>query len=289
LVFCSTNLSSQLKDSVIKTHNLNSKKNEVKLLQVRINYLSDSIRVLTKSINKLESNEKSIFRYIEPLVISCIVSLVIVFLFFLIFKKLWSREKILDNVKTSIKNNNGRLKDTILDLINEHQTFSKAKVINFDIEYIVRQVLINLKKDINYQELLVKQLEINKVNSKTAAPNLQNIQNSIAPIKSKYFFSIEPRSGGNFFLVEKTTLEFVETESVYKFEIINENLANFYVVDDVSTMKRAINFKSDLLNVACDSYSSSNSAQKINTEQCGVVKRQEDKWVIEKKAKIKFI
>jgi len=252
-----------------------------------------SVSQFVKSTNIQESNSsKTNYLYIG--IISLIVSFFISLFMLLIVWYGFLRERILKIVKTNIEGNDklrpGRLNTAISNLVSSmlpRETQNNAK--SYNVDEILSQVIEKLKKDQSYQRMSNNQNQQIKEDVKPdVAPPMVVTQPTIPP-QSKHFFSIEPRSGGNFFFVDKTTTGFEETESVYYFEKQGEYSAQFRVIDDIPTMKRAISYKAELLDIACDSLNGSQGAQKIINDKPGTVKKEGDKWVIVTKAKIKFV
>jgi len=241
-------------------------------------------------IQKL-STSKIDYLYIGAisLIVSLFFSLFIIFILWFVFL----REKILKIVRINIERNEGmrpgRLNIAISNLVNNillRETQNNVRSYNTD--EIVCQVIEKLKKEQNYQALVIKQIEATNQNNAPIVESTPILAQRIIPSQSKYFYSIEPKSGGNFFLVDKTTIEFEETESVFVFIKQGDHSAQFRVIADIPTMKRAISYKAELLDTACDSLNGSQNTQKIITEKPGIVKKEGDKWVIIIKAKIKF-
>ncbi len=252
--------------------------NKVEKLQLKV----DSLKIVTLELNSRISEETSTEiltkANIYLLLISLILSIVIVWFFFLFFKKKWSRDRIIEEVI-----NSSRMRQFIE--LQSNKSIGQTPSNNS----IVRQVIDQIKTDEKYQAMVNYQIQLSKEDSKQPIPPQQTVNESITQTITKYFYSIEPRSGGNFFYVDKTTTEFVETESIYYFEKQDENSALYRVVDDNPTMKRAITYKAELLDIACDSLNGTQIPQKIVTEKPGAVKKEGDRWVIVTKAKIKFI
>ncbi len=104
---------------------------------------------------------------------------------------------------------------------------------------------------------------------------------------SEIMYCTEPRDG-EAFDSKNLSERFIETESVFVFHLKNSNTAEFRVITDPDTMGRAIKYKKELLDTACDSLNSSINTRRIITKEPGIATRNGDRWIIKSKAKIKF-
>ena len=125
------------------------------------------------------------------------------------------------------------------------------------------------------------------------AANKKDIQaNRKTPIQDKskaseILYCTEPRDGVSFDS-KNLSERFIETESVFVFHLKNSNTAEFRVITDSDTMGRAIKYKKELLDTACDSLNSSINTKRVITTEPGIAARQGDRWIIKSKARIKF-
>lgn len=200
----------------------------------------------------------------------------------LLYNKLQLRDKI---VKTTLESN--RIREFIKTFLVESTIFQNAassKSISSlnakDFDLLVQKVTEAIKKE--NPNLLEK--EEAKLNS------IEQTVNEIleAPKKQTRFYSVEPRDGVSFNEAGFTD-DFIATESVYFIELQNDHLANFNLVNDIDTMGRAIKYKKELIDMACESNSASIGSKSIITEKPGVALKDGNKWIIKQKAKIKFV
>ncbi len=146
---------------------------------------------------------------------------------------------------------------------------------------MVQKVIDAIKKE--YPNLFKDEEESGKIVS-WDIPKVEVVE---VPKKRMKFYSVEPRDGASF-NGSNFSNEFVPTESVYLIELQNDNIAHFRIIDDNDTMGRAIKYKKELLDVACESLSSSVDTKKIITERPGNAQKDGTKWIIRQKAQIKF-
>ena len=200
----------------------------------------------------------------------------------ILYNKLMLRDKI---IKTTLESN--RIREFIKTFLIENSIFKNTTTLKSnnplnpnDFDLLVQKVTEGIKKD--NPDILEK--EVAKLNS------IEQTVNEIleAPKKRTRFYSVEPRDGVSFNEAGFTD-DFVATESVYFIELQNDNLAHFNLVNDMDTMGRAIKYKKELIDMACESNSASIGSKSIVTEKPGVALKDGNKWMIKQKAKIKFV
>lgn len=94
-----------------------------------------------------------------------------------------------------------------------------------------------------------------------------------------------------YFKVSQGARRFISGQHIFKFDYsdMSQSEAHFTVVDDTDSMKYAINYSDAILRNACEieNLMHSNPSKIINIAP-GLVKRQDDKWVISKKSVIRY-
>jgi len=102
------------------------------------------------------------------------------------------------------------------------------------------------------------------------------------------FFMPAPNADATF-EVEHLQSEFISTESVYRFELLNNNEASFTFYNDPSTVKRALNGFDIYIKPVCKGLSAFDiNASKIVTQVPGKVKKEGNVWKLTEKALIYF-
>ena len=108
--------------------------------------------------------------------------------------------------------------------------------------------------------------------------------------QSETSFYPAPNTEG-YFKVNQGSRRFVSGQHIFRFEYsdMSQAEAHFTVVDDTDSMKYAINYSDVILRNACEieNLMHSNPSKIINIAP-GLVKRQDDKWVISKKSVIRY-
>ena len=202
-----------------------------------------------------------------------------------LYNKLKMRDKI---VKTTLESN--RIREFIKTFLIESTIFQNAtnstssksigSLNQKDFDLLVQQVTEAIKKEnpdlFDKEEAKLSSME----HTVDAAAEV--------PKKRTKFYSVEPRDGVSFNEAGFTD-DFIATESVYFIELQNDHLAHFNLVNDVDTMGRAIKYKKELIDMACESNSASIGSKSIVTEKPGVALKDGNKWIIKQKAKIKFV
>ena len=224
----------------------------------------------------------SFFEYLIIIIISFVCSFLTIIIYF---------RKLLHNriIQTIIDSD--RIRTYIKDLLVETQSaqnFNKNSqnkslytLTDKDIDDIVEKTLQKLKENIS--------IISNDREATSSVPliPIPKIAATETPPKRTKFFSVEPRDGQSFDGSGFSDV-FRPTESVYIIDIQSDSLAYFSVIDDADTMGRAIKYKKELLDIACENLSSSIDAVSILTKKPGIAQKVGSRWVIKQKALIKF-
>ena len=202
-----------------------------------------------------------------------------------LYHKLLLRDKI---IKTTLESN--RIREFIKTFLIESTIFQNnansisSKLIGSlnqkDFELLVQKVTEAIK---NENTILFDNEDVKLSSMELAVNTAPEI-----PKKRTKFYSVEPRDGISFNEAGFTD-DFIATESVYFIELQNDHLAHFNLVNDMDTMGRAIKYKKELIDMACESNSTSIGSKSIVTEKPGVALKDGNKWKIQQKAKIKFV
>ena len=205
----------------------------------------------------------------------------------LLYNKLKLRDKI---IRTTLESNRVRefVKTVLLEKIvfqnpsNPNSNLSSLSSNPKDLELLVQKVTEAIQKE--YPFVFEKKEDGPKNNpGEKPVVELPEVQK-----KRTQFYSVEPRDGVSF-NGSGFSDDFIATESVYFIELQNDNQAHFRIIDDSDTMGRAIKYKKELIDVACESHSGSTGSEKIVTEKPGVALKDGNRWMIKQKAKIKFV
>jgi hypothetical protein len=108
---------------------------------------------------------------------------------------------------------------------------------------------------------------------------------------AQYQYFPSPLSDGSFRKIDGKP-QFIEGASIYRFTIISDLEAKFEFCDDKSSVSMALNNRNDLiLTVADEMEGSSAGATKILTYKgmLGLVQLEDSKWILKRKAQIKYI
>ena len=102
------------------------------------------------------------------------------------------------------------------------------------------------------------------------------------------FFMPVPNKDGSF-AAENWTAKFEDTESVYRFEMINNYEAKFQFYNEKKTVKRAISGYDIYVKPVCKALNAFNTnATEIKTQVQGVVYRDGDTWKLKEKALVYY-
>lgn len=102
------------------------------------------------------------------------------------------------------------------------------------------------------------------------------------------FFMPVPNKDGSFD-VENWTAKFEDTESVYRFEMINNYEAKFHFYNEKKTVRRAISGYDIYIKPVCKALNAFNTnATEIRTQVHGVVYRDGDTWKLKEKALVYY-
>jgi len=253
----------------------------VKVDSIQIN--RDTLSTNTKFSGERQDSDSSFLIHLLIVFISIFSSVIII----LVYNNITFRNK---TIRTILESN--RIRDFIKSFIttaNVSQISAKVNPIGLqsllndrDIDLLAQRVLETIKKE--NPDLFNKKEDVPNIIS-TIIPDIVIPEVSMKRTK---FYSVEPRDGVSFNGTGFSD-EFIATESVYFIELQNDNLAHFSIIVDNDTMGRAIKYKKELIDTACESLSSSIETKSIVTEKCGIALKDGNKWVIKQKAQIKFV
>ena len=244
---------------------------------------NEFVKTSSQAVTETENSNSSFVNHFLIVLISVFFSIFIM----LIYNNITFRSKI---IKTTLESN--RVKDFIksfLPQINGSTNSAKTNSIGHqnslnsrDVDLLVQKVIEIIKRE--NPGFFDKKEDASKV-----IPIIMPVNEILeVPKKRTKFYSVEPRDGVSF-NGSGFSDEFIATESVYFIELQNDNLAHFSIVVDNDTMGRAIKYKKELIDIACESLVSSIDTKRIVTEKPGIAQKDGNKWVIKQKAQIKFV
>lgn len=182
-----------------------------------------------------------------------------------------------------------RLKQLInQQLGNSNFNKPKDKNIHFERELEGLQKRINdLEGDIKRQNERINELQSGRPAQILPSSN-QNKEESRQEEKLEIFYLSTPNSDGSFNESSAST-SYREGASIYKLFKTAETKAIFEIDNRESSIKLAIQYPDRNIDPVCEAESAFNpKSNKIITTQQGTVELQNGKWIVNKKAKIKY-
>lgn len=265
-------LKSQLNNEILKYINKNFDINELDKTNIEINEsISKVVESSNKKILKLENRIKNLEKILsgkeesvfKENIIPIVLLIVILFLFFLIISK---------NVKTNERIDRRLSKKEFNDKIQELTNNNR------NIESKIKEIV---KGEIEkFQQKKIPKSEETRVID-------QSIKQELV---KKEFYLPAPNKDGSFKDLSKSDV-FKPTASVYKLIILDnsDTIGEFSFIDDLDTMKRAINLPDSYILPVCDSQNAHDfNARKIITIENGKAQKDGDIWKVTKKVIIKY-
>lgn len=178
-------------------------------------------------------------------------------------------------------------------LINQQSGNSKfnkpqGKNVHYEREIEGLQKRINdLEGDIKRQNERINEIQSGKPSQILSSSN-QNKEESRQEEKLEIFYLSTPNSDGSFNESSAST-SYREGASIYKLFKTAETKAIFEIDNRESSIKLAIQYPDRNIDPVCEAESAFNpKSNKIITTQQGTVELQNGKWIVNKKAKIKY-
>lgn len=106
-------------------------------------------------------------------------------------------------------------------------------------------------------------------------------------LRLETFFLSSPNSDGSFD-ENSASLTYKEGATIYRFTKISNNKANFQIDEKEASIKLALQYRDKRIDPVCEATNAFNQAKLITTVQQGEAELQSGKWVVSKKAKIKY-
>jgi hypothetical protein len=106
-------------------------------------------------------------------------------------------------------------------------------------------------------------------------------------VKSEIFFLSSPNADGSFD-ESSASSTYKEGATIYRFTKTGNNKANFQIDDKEASVKLALQYRDRRIDPVCETTNAFNQAKNISTVQQGEAELQSGKWVVSKKAKIKY-
>lgn len=153
-----------------------------------------------------------------------------------------------------------------------------------DIESELKQVYRNIEK---LKEAIEKSKN-NSENTKVVEVVDQKPLGFVERIKEVFYFP-SPNKDGSFNDSDKLS-EFKESESLYIFSILQNNRAEFSIVENSSSLKMALNLPDTYIKPVCESLNSFfPGASNIKVTTPGIAFKESDKWIVTSNNKAKII
>lgn len=157
-----------------------------------------------------------------------------------------------------------------------------------DFKREIEQKLNQVYKTIEKLKEDIEKSKNNAGNTKVIEVVDQKLIGSVERIKEVFYFP-SPNKDGSFNDSDKLS-EFKESESLYIFSILQNNRAEFSIVENSSSLKMALNLPDTYIKPVCES---SNSffpgASNIKVTTPGIAIKESDKWIVATNNKAKII
>ena len=110
---------------------------------------------------------------------------------------------------------------------------------------------------------------------------------AVKPNLTEFYLST-PQTDGSFNDINKKAV-YIPTSSMYKFSLLSNEKAKFEFVNDSSSLKDALNYPDTYLLPVCTSVNARNiQSLKITTTEPGIAELRDSKWIVSKKAVIRY-
>ena len=116
-------------------------------------------------------------------------------------------------------------------------------------------------------------------------PTIQEVKQP--EVRPEIFFLSSPNADGSFDESSASSI-YREGATIYRFNKIGNNKAKFQIDDKEASIKLALQYRDIRIDPVCEATNAFNQAKKISTVQQGEAELQSSKWVVNKKAKIKY-
>lgn len=121
--------------------------------------------------------------------------------------------------------------------------------------------------------------------SQTTQPPLQEVKQH--EVKSEIFFLPSPNADGSFD-ESSASSTYKEGATIYRFTKIGDSKANFQIDNKEASIKLALQYRDRRIDPVCEATNAFNQAKNISTDQQGEAELKSGKWIVNKKAKIKY-
>lgn len=128
----------------------------------------------------------------------------------------------------------------------------------------------------------------NPISSSTAEitqPRYQEVKHP--EVRAEIFYLSSPNADGSFD-ESSASSTYKEGATIYRFIKIGSNKASFQIDNKEASIKLALQYRDRRIDPVCEATNAFNQAKNISTVQQGEAELQSGKWVVNKKAKIKY-
>ena len=198
---------------------------------------------------------------------------------------------------SSLKNRNDKgLSNEVKKLINEKielASFNRSVSSNTSKNNVGSFELTDAIKRIELLETQIAKMK-SQLDILSTIP-IQKLQTPQTPItgvnraeeKSEIFFLSSPNADGSFD-ESSSSLNYKEGATIYRFTKIGNNKANFQIDNKEASVKLALQYRDRRIDPVCEATNAFNQGKNISTVQQGEAELIGGKWVVYKKAKIKY-
>jgi len=245
----------------------------------KVNFLSDSLKSTNNRIKHFEENlngkrESSNSLAIAFFIVTLFLLLIMTVIFYFIYTRL----------KTEIKKHNHIINTPKGSIIQENKELNKVQNDINMIRQDFRQMQNSIEKIQREKNTIVQEEKQFSVYN----PTIDISEPKEAKVEE--FFMSTPNDDGSFNQSNSSQF-FRPTASFYRFIINNSNntKANFFFVDDEWAVATASDFPQTYIDPVCEAVNAvNNHSKRIVTLHQGIVEKSGDKWVLIKKASIRY-
>ena len=240
--------------------------------------LEDRVAELEKKSQDKEGNNWFSGITSQIIVVSFLISLLFVILTFFLFSKLFKNNET--EISSEIKNYVKRKIDEInfnRNTSNNNFNSSELKDINDRIRDLKQQI-----KNLN------DKLQSNNSSGTNSKPQPTYQEVKHPEVRTDTFFLSTPNADGSF--NESSALSVPnDAATIYKFIKVSNNKAKFVINGKDTSVKLALQYPDKSIDPVCEAINAFNpKATKITTVEQGEAELQGNKWIVNKKAKIRY-
>lgn len=239
--------------------------------------LEDRVAILEK--NSQDKEGKSWFSGItsQIIVVSFLISLLFLLLTFFLFSRLFKNNdtEISNDIKNYVKR---EIDEVNFNRNTSNNNFNSSEI--KDINGRIRDLELQVKN-------LYDKLQSNNSSGTISTPQPTYQEVKQPEVKSEIFFLSSPNADGSFD-ESSASSTYKEGATIYRFTKTGNNKANFQIDDKEASIKLALQYRDRRIDPVCETTNAFNQAKNISTVQQGEAELQSGKWIVNKKAKIRY-